>query len=1444
VENSQGKSTNRRKSKGGSLASPPAADESVATTSLKILVVDDDSVDRLNVCTALRSCKFKAEIEEVESLAAAMEKLRAGPFSVVILDHLLPDGKSVDFLRELRSRGLRVPIVVTTGYGDEALVVELLKTGAGDYLSKDRITPESMFRAVSHAIRIFREHEESLRKDALLEASAQAAALLHARSDRLSVLGGALSLLGRALDADRLAVFEILPHPRTHAPAVCHRCEWIGSADEIRLNDPAQQSVPFDQLGLARWHAVLLSGHVVAGMPGALPEGERALFTNRGIRSFMAVPIMISGRCWGFVQIEAHNKDRVWSEQEKHILFTLSSAIGGTLLHRRDDDALRQSDALHREIVNLQTELISRFTQDYRLTFVNEAYCAYCNRTRDQLIGADFRSFIPEAQHSAVAEHLAGLTPENPVGTHENDVSNADGSVKWIQWTNRAFFDELGVVREYQSVGRDITALRKAEKEVSSSRDFLNSIIDAIPDPIFVKDHLHRMVLVNEAECRLTGHPREEVLGKTDELFFPKEQVEVFMAKDREVMESGRENVNEEQITSADGDTRTIVTKKSLYRTPAGEPMVVGVIRDISDMKKVELALREREEQYRTLLDNLSVGVFRTTLDGRLLQVNTAHARILGYERTEEIMNMRVPIFYQNPQERSCLMDLLAREGSVREFTLHLKKKDGTPIIASLSAKAHYDSTGRMDWVDGVIEDVTERSRVESERRRATESLQAALSHLEDLEATINRSPLVVFVWRVAEGWPVDFVSRNVQRMLEYTADDFLSGRVSWPGITHPDDVPWLEKDVAENIRKGVDEFVQRYRLITKSGKTRWIEDHTRAVRNAEGAITHFQGILLDITERHAAETALQESELRFREFAEMMPQTVFEVDMEGHITFINKSALELWGYPHEEAYASSCFDIVIPEERDRMREGMRLRFEGDKTAHEYTAVRKDGTRFPILLYAVPIMRNGKPIGIRGIAIDITGRKKQEEALRESEERYRTLAEGAPDMIYLCDPEGRVLYVNQQGARQFRADPQQLVGKSQADLFAPDIAARHSASIRRVVETGELLTTAVPEHMPHGDVWIDTRLVPIKNREGRVVEVLGFSRDVTDRMHAEQAVKQSEENFRALARNALDGIAIFSAEARVVYANEAMAHITDYEHETLMCKTVDDLIRPSDKEAHYKRFNQVLAGDIPAHRFEAYMVIRDGSAIPVEVSITRTDWQGSLAVMAIVRDISERKQIEEERARYAAMLLEVQERERRDISAMLHDHLGQLLTLAQLELGSVRGAEEKSAESLQRALQRLKDALDSVRRLAVSLRPPILDDLGIESAIESLTEEFMESSGAEVTFSRKGSPLQLSKKEEICLYRVLQEALTNVIRHAQATRVGVEIINDSSGITLEVRDNGKGLDARPDGHEHGIGFILMRERIAGCGGSLELRSAEEGGTILHAHVPAEASGKE
>ena len=338
----------------------------------------------------------------------------------------------------------------------------------------------------------------------------------------------------------------------------------------------------------------------------------------------------------------------------------------------------------------------------------------------------------------------------------------------------------------------------------------------------------------------------------------------------------------------------------------------------------------------------------------------------------------------------------------------------------------------------------------------------------------------------------------------------------------------------------------------------------------------------------------------------------------------------------------------------------------------------------------------------------------------------------------------------------------------------------------------------------------------------------------------EEAVRESEANFRALAENAQDGIIIMTGEdARFVYANKAAASMCGYSDEEMLSASLWDIILREMKDAAKETFRRRLSGDssVPA-RYETFAVRKDGSRFPVDVSIARTLWRGQPAAMAIARDVSVQRKLEEERARLAANLLEVQEKERRDISSMLHDHLGQLLTLTRLELGSVQGVDETSKKSISNALTRLDEMLGSVRQLAVSLRPPIIDDLGIEVALETLTEDFTDGSSIHVAFTHTGPKPVLGSAAETCLYRVLQEALTNAAKHSEASQVDVLFQTSRSEALLEIRDNGKGFDPVAQQDQRGIGFIGMRERLSRCGGSLEIIAEKGKGTTIRASVPA------
>lgn len=260
-------------------------------------------------------------------------------------------------------------------------------------------------------------------------------------------------------------------------------------------------------------------------------------------------------------------------------------------------------------------------------------------------------------------------------------------------------------------------------------------------------------------------------------------------------------------------------------------------------------------------------------------------------------------------------------------------------------------------------------------RRHGSErSLRSALARLGELESIINRGPAVVFLWRVDEGWPVEFVSDNVKQF-GYSAEDLTSGRMSWPGITHPEDVPRLEAELVRYREQGIREFTQQYRLITARGDVRWIEDRTIALPAPDGSVSYYQGIILDVTEQRLAEEALR----REKEFAENLietaPAMVGVLDAHGRVVRCNPYCEQVTGYRLRELEGRDAIALLIPaEERPNVRRLFAEIVAGkDNVSTATEIVPRDGGRREIE-WNSRLLRNsaGEVVGVLALGRDVT----------------------------------------------------------------------------------------------------------------------------------------------------------------------------------------------------------------------------------------------------------------------------------------------------------------------------------------------------------------------------------------------------------------------------------------------------------------------------------------
>lgn len=458
-----------------------------------------------------------------------------------------------------------------------------------------------------------------------------------------------------------------------------------------------------------------------------------------------------------------------------------------------------------------------------------------------------------------------------------------------------------------------------------------------------------------------------------------------------------------------------------------------------------------------------------------------------------------------------------------------------------------------------------------------------------------------------------------------------------------------------------------------------------------------------------------------------------------------------------------------------------------------------------------------------------------------------------PDMVFVVDREERVLHVNTLAARALGGPPDQFIGRQQNTLFPPVMAERHSRFIQQVFLTGEIVVTETHQELHQNPVWIDTRLVPIKAPDGQVRAVVGIVRDVSARVQAQEALAEREAYLRAMLDNFPFLVWLKDVEGRFLAVNQALAHSCGRANASDMVGLTDFDIGPIDLAQRYVDDDRTVMATRQQKNVEE-PIFSQGATRWFETFKTPVlDKRGKvLGTTGFARDITERQRLDAElRAQreqlraLAAHVESVREEERVRIAREIHDELGQALTCMSMDLAFLdKQLPKDNAQAATRvaALATLvKETVNTVRRISSELRPSILDDLGLGAAVEWLAHDFATRTGIDCAVSVPSTVLVAAERGTV-VFRMCQEALTNVARHAGATHVSIDLMfDDEARLTLEVRDNGRGITEEEVRRPDSLGLLGMRERAALLGGVAEVKGTPGEGTAVTVRVPLQGS---
>lgn len=924
---------------------------------------------------------------------------------------------------------------------------------------------------------------------------------------------------------------------------------------------------------------------------------------------------------------------------------------------------------------------------------------------------------------------------------------------------------------------------------------------------------------------------------------------------------------------------------------------VVAIIADVSVQKQAERVLREAQrrlgefeskEELRTSQERLSIaveaagfGTWDWDLKTDRVYWNEQHFRLFGMEPSDKPLYSRAFIAHVHPDD-SARVSAQLREAveskGVFEAQFRVVREDGEVRWISGYGRVVAQVDGRATRMSGVMFDATESQNALAAVRQSEERLRLLVESAKDYAIYTTDLERRVNSWNAGAqatfGWSEEEILGQSSDLV-FTPEDREAGAPEQEAQT-----ALIKGSVAD----------ERWHL-RRDGSRFYASGVMRKL--GEGEPRGFVKIARDLTERQQNEEALRQSEERFRGLISKGADMITVSNRQGRITYASPTTERVSGYTPDEFRTLNPFDTMHPDDRPRCEEALReLARTPDLSLHLQHRIRhKDGSWRWVEGTFTSLFHDPAIGGLVANVRDITANKEAEDALRGSEARFRAIINQATAGIALVDLDGRFLEINSQLCEMTGLSSEQVMRMRLQELIC------RGASSDELREFDEKLRASSPFYVERrtlrGDgtpMWINAAIAEVRDGEEPPQSAVAVIVDITQRREAEIAQRESEEQRRIAVEGAGLGTCDWHYTDNVMHWNDqhfalfgmtprptlrvedfyACVHPHDlaatrealragiedagqYEIEFRIIRQNDRAIRwindsgrvvARDANGFSTRVGHVVMDT--TERREAEEVLKQ-SHDELEERVRERTIELARTLEQLRRQVEQRRQAELGRDQLLRRIVNTQEEERRRISRELHDNLGQHLTAVMLGLEALEtqmapftGGKRKNQTLPQLdTLRTLVDGLmQAAHRQAWELRPAELDDMGLEVALRHYASDWSVQTGVEVDFQAVGwEEGRADPAVETTLYRVVQEALTNVARHANASQVSVVLERNAGGVSAIIEDDGAGFET--DAGESGrLGLLGMSERLALVNGTLDIESAPDSGTTVFARVPA------
>jgi|GEM_PF-762083 PAS domain S-box-containing protein len=1096
------------------------------------------------------------------------------------------------------------------------------------------------------------------------------------------------------------------------------------------------------------------------------------------------------------------------------------------------DDFLHKTENYAEDILESISDAFVALDKNYVYTYVNKNAALILNKKFGELEGKHMWSVFPESEGNIFYDSVIKAVKEQKMIQFDDYAPKFD---RWLE--TRIYPSKKGISIFF----RDITKRKSSEKKIEEQLSTIKGIIESSESSIFSVDLKYCYTSFNSVHAatmhNIYGVDIESGHSILDYMSNEEDKLKAKKNLDRAL---NGETFTEEAFS---GDEKLSRFYFDIIHNPIrnNDDKVIGVAVfsfEITKKKQSEELIRLNELRLNYSLEAASLGSWEINIATGKIWRSLKHDQIFGYDRALPEWSFDLFLEHILPEERRGVQeqfqDVLAN-GTEWSFECRIRRADGVIRWIWEKGSPEVNDNNKSITLFGIVQDITNRKQVEAALKESEEKFHVLVENAADAFYLFN-----------LEGKFLEVNDQACETLGYSRAELLIMGVADIEQNLVISDArkAWNEIQIGEPVtrrgyqkRKDGKEFPVEIRLVCLIFKGERL----------------FIALVRDITERKHSEDLLKESEKRYRYLFENNPQTMWIYDLETlKFLEVNNTAIKNYGYSREEFLSMTIKDIRPPEDVPLLMENVASTVNPFSESGVWRHLDKSGNLIYVEIISHIVTFNNREARLV-MTNNVTKKVLAERELAESEEKYRSIYENSSVAILFLSTEGRILSANQEACLMFeRTEEEMLLNNIDKFLDIEDPRLPALVEERKLTGKikGELKFIRKDGSRFAGE--LSSIIVKDNDNSERISMVI---RDLTEQKQAEEMLRKSEETYRTIFEYSPLAAVFWDRSAKILFWNKTASDVFGWSGKEMIGKKITDFLVLGQTQENYKDNIDSLIKAMPQSATLVENTRKDGVVILCEWNntIIYDKFNNPSTIISIGKDVTEQKRMEkdilesrEELRELAAHLQTIREEERTAIAREMHDDLGQLLTSIKMNLSLLSreiGVKDSKItipeidEEIKSMAGLIDRSVKGLRKLITELRPEVLDNLGIIQSLEWVTQEFQEKTKISCKFVTDVTELDLKKDYALAVFRITQEALTNIARHAKATDVKVNLNYQEDVLKLEIKDNGIGFNPEKLKNRNSFGLIGIKERIVLLGGSFDIWGQVGQGTKISISIP-------